>query len=150
MSPILTRGLGLVAGGFVVGSLVAAGSPEVTRPRLERSLTEVYTNLYLQQAEILGHPGVTAATLAPETTCDRGGPKVPDVGPGADWICHVLFTDADGTRQDGKFELTAKSNACYVATGPSRINGPVVITDTHGKDVLNPVFEFDACFDPTS
>lgn len=131
-----------------IGSLIAAGHPDVTRARLEQSLTPVYTNLYLQQAKILGHPDFTADTLAPSTVCDRGGPKVPDTGPGADWICHVMFTDQAGTRQDGKFELTAKSNGCYVATGPSRINGPVMITDTTGRDVLNPVFEFDACFDP--
>ncbi len=131
-----------------VAGLIAAGSPDVTRPRLERSLTDVYTNLYLQQAEILGRTTVTAASLAPQTTCDRGGPKVADSGTGTDWICHILFTDADGKPQDGKFELAAKSNACYVATGPSKINGPIMITDTRGRDVLNPVFEFDACYDP--
>ena len=128
--------------------LIAAGHPDVTRARLETSLTPVYTNLYLQQAQILGHPEFTAATLAPSTVCDRGGPKVTDLGPGADWICHIMFTDQAGKKQDGKFELNAKSNGCYVATGPSRINGPVIITDTRGRDVLNPVFEFDACYDP--
>lgn len=132
-----------------VAALVGAGSPDVTRPRLERSLTDTYTHLYLQQAEILGHTAVTATSLAPHTTCDRGGPKVADSGPGSDWICHVLFIDGESQRQDGKFELAAKSNGCYVATGPSRINGPIMITDTHGRDVLNPVFEFDACYDPT-
>jgi hypothetical protein len=150
MNSLITRSLTLVAGGAVVVGLIAAGHPEVTKARLTTSLTQVYTNLYLQQAQILGHPQVTAASLAPKTTCDRGGPKVKDVGPGADWICHILFTDADGKRQDGKFELNAKSNGCYVATGPSRINGPVIITDTHGRDVNNPVFEFDACYDPAS
>jgi hypothetical protein len=141
-----TAGIGVA----VVAGLVAAGHPDVTRTRLERSLTPVYTNLYLQQAKILGHRDVTAKSLDAKATCDRGGPKVADTGAGSDWICHILFTDADGKAQDGKFELAAKSNGCYVATGPSRINGPVIITDTKGRDVLNPVFEFDACYDPSS
>ena len=148
MNPLITR-IGTVAlGAAAVIALIAAGHPDVTRSRLEASLTPVYTNLYLQQAKILGHLGFTAATLAPSTVCDRGGAKVADVGPGADWICHIMFTDQLGARQDGKFELNAKSNGCYVATGPSRINGPVIITDATGRDVLNPVFEFDACYDP--
>jgi hypothetical protein len=148
MNPLLIRTFTVVAGAAAVTGLIAAGHPEVTKARLTASLTEVYTNLYLQQAQILGHPNVTRASLSPSTVCDRGGPKVKDVGPGADWICHIMFTDVGGLRQDGKFELNAKSNGCYVATGPSRINGPVIITDTHGKDVLNPVFEFDSCYDP--
>ena len=148
MNPFIVRTITVLAlGGAAVG-LVAAGQPEVTRDRLTRSLTSVYTNLYLQQAEILGRTTVTAASLAPVTTCDRGGPTVKDAGPGSDWICHILFTDPDGVRQDGKFELIAKSNGCYVPTGPSRINGPIMISDATGQRVLNPVFEFDACFNP--
>lgn len=150
MNQLLTRGLTLIAGGAAIAGLIAAGQPEVTKTRLTTSLTQVYTNLYLQQAAILGHTNVTRATLDPSTVCDRGGPKVKDIGRGADWIRHIMFTDTDGKRQDGKFELNAKSNGCYVATGPSRINGPVIITNTHGQDALNPVFEFDACYDPAS
>jgi hypothetical protein len=148
MGLLVARAATAVLGAAVVTGLVAAGHPDVTRARLEQSLTPTYTNLYMQQAHILGHRNVTARTLEAKTTCDRGGPKVADTGAGSDWICHVLFTDADGTRQDGKFELAAKSNGCYVATGPSKINGPVIISDTKGRDVLNPVFEFDACYDP--
>lgn len=148
MHPLIARNATAALAVVAVTGLIAAGHPDVTRARLEQSLTPMYVNLYLQQAKILGHPGVTAATLAPSTVCDRGGPKVADTGPGADWICHIMFTDQAGKRQDGKFELNAKSNGCYVATGPSRINGPVIITDRKGRDVLNPVFEFDACYDP--
>ena len=148
MHPIIARIATAALAVVAVTGLIAAGDPDVTRARVEQSLTPMYVNLYLQQAKILGHPDVTAATLAPSTVCDRGGPKVADTGPGADWICHIMFTDQAGKRQDGKFELNAKSNGCYVATGPSRINGPVIITDRKGRDVLNPVFEFYACYDP--
>ena len=103
----------------------------------------------MQRAGILGLPGVTPATVAPAASCDRGGPKVADVGPGADWICMVTFTDADGVKQTGKFEVQARANSTYVAGGPTKLLGPAVITDAlTAKDVPNPPFEFDGAFDP--
>lgn len=148
MNPLLLRTVtALALSGTAVG-LVAAGQSEITGDRLTRSLTSVYTNLYLQQAQILGRTTVTATSMAALTTCDRGGPAVQDEGPGSDWVCHVLFTDPDGVRQDGSFEITVRSNGCYAATGPARLNGPLMISDATGQLVLNPVFEFDACFNP--
>jgi hypothetical protein len=37
-----------------------------------------------------------------------------------------------------------------VAGGPSKIIGRATITETHGKDTPNPVFEFDGAIDPSS
>ncbi|GAA3290792.1 hypothetical protein GCM10020218_062250 [Dactylosporangium vinaceum] len=36
------------------------------------------------------------------------------------------------------------------AGGPSKLVGLATITDTHGNDVTNPVFELDGAFDPDS
>lgn len=36
----------------------------------------------------------------------------------------------------------------YGVLRPSRLNGPVMPTSATGQDVLNPVFAFDACYDP--
>lgn len=72
--------------------LIAASNQDVTRPRLEKSLAQSFANLYLQEGVILGTP-TTAARINARPTCDRGGPTVKDVGPGADWICMMNFTD---------------------------------------------------------
>ena len=40
------------------------------------------------------------------------------------------------------------SNDCYTAGGPTKLTGFLTLTDTRGKEVTNPVFEFDGCFDP--
>ena len=82
--------------------------------------------------------------------CDKGGPNVPDHGPGADWICVMSWhdTNVDETLMPGKFEINAHSNDCYTAGGPSKLVGLLTITDKNGKDVPNPAFEFDGCFDP--
>jgi hypothetical protein len=130
--------------------LSACGSPDVTKARLERSLAPTFANLYVQRAALLGESGVTVESIAAKASCDRGGPKVADVGPGADWICLVTFNDDKGQTQTGKFELQVKANSTYVAGGPSKLVGPVMITNIAGQDVPNPAFEFDGAFDPNS
>jgi hypothetical protein len=141
----------IVFAAAAVASLAGCGHQDVTKARLEKSLAPTFANLYVQRAAILGETGVTTTAVAPTAACDRGGPKVADVGPGADWICMVTFVDDHGKRQTGKFELQAKANSTYVAGGPSKLIGTVMITDAHtGRDVPNPVFEFDGAFDPDS
>jgi hypothetical protein len=128
------------------------GGSTVTRARLERNLPVVFSNLYVQQAAILGHKGITTHSLHAKAQCDKGGPKAPDTGPGSDWICLMTWHDPNVSMADGpgKFELNVHSNDCYTAGGPSKLVGLITITDTHGNDVDNPVFEFDSCFDPNS
>jgi hypothetical protein len=130
--------------------LAGCGGSDVTRARLERNLPEAFSNLYVQQAQLLGHKGITVQSLHAQAQCDKGGKKVADRGPGADWICLMRWTDPNVPLPDGsgKFEVSAHSNDCYTAGGPSKLVGLQTITDTRGNDVPNPVFEFDACFDP--
>jgi hypothetical protein len=145
--PRLASAAALVAA--VIG-LTACGSSAITRPRLERSLPASFAHQYVRQAKILGHSRITVASLHARAQCDKGGPKVADTGPGADWICFMSWTDPNVPIPDGsaKFELNARSNGCYTATGPTKLVGLRTITDTHGTFVDNPAFEFDTCFDP--
>jgi hypothetical protein len=132
----------------VVAGLSACGSADVTKARVEASLTPTFTNLYLQQQQLLGHPQVTAASMVPSNSCDRGGPKVADTGPGRDWICMITWKDDTGKQQVGKFELQIHANDCWTASGPASLLGSFTITDTSGRDVPNPVSAFDGCFNP--
>jgi hypothetical protein len=135
-----------------LAALASGGQSDVTKARLERSLPAAFSNIYVQQAKLLGHKGITAQSLHAKASCDKGGPHVADHGPGADWICLMAWTDPNVPLPDGnaKFELNAHSNDCYTAGGPSKYVGQLTITDVHGNDVTNPAFEFDACFDPSS
>jgi hypothetical protein len=144
--------IGLLAAAAVTLGLAGCGGSDVTRARLERNLPQTFSNLYVQQAKLLGHKGITVQSLHARAQCDKGGPDVPDRGPGADWICQMTWKDPTipaGTLP-GKFEVTAHSNDCYTAGGPSKIVGQWTITDRRGRTVDNPVFEFDSCFDPHS
>jgi hypothetical protein len=137
-----------------VGGAVLAGTgggSSVTRARLERSLPTEFANLYADQARLLGHRGVTPASLQPTAMCDKGGAVEADVGPGSNWNCLVSWTDPNNPMPPegyGKFELDVHSNGCYTAGGPSKLVGFATITDRRGQEVPNPVYEFDGCFDP--
>jgi hypothetical protein len=145
---LLTRSLVVGVAIAAAATLTAFGSNDVTRSRIERSLAPTFANLYVQRSAILGETGVTVAGVAASASCDRGGPKVPDVGPGADWICMVTFHDDKNQVQNGKFELQVKADCTYVAGGPSKLVGLATLTNQAGKDVPNPAFEFDGGFDP--
>jgi hypothetical protein len=149
---IITLVLALVAIGAAaaVSSAIGGGS-SITRARLERSLPTAFANQYMQQAALLGHTGITPASLNAQAMCEKGGPDMPDVGPGSDWICLVGWTDPNLPMPPegyGKFELTVHSNDCYTAGGPSKLVGFQTINDRSGRTVNNPVYEFDGCFDP--
>jgi hypothetical protein len=137
-----------------VGGAVLAGTgggSSVTRARLERSLPTEFSRLYADQARLLGHRGVTPASLHATAYCDKGGAVEPDVGPGSNWNCLVSWTDPNNPMPPegyGKFEVDVHSNGCYTAGGPSKLVGFQTLTDARGREVTNPVYEFDGCFDP--
>lgn len=144
MRPIITRTLAALAVGAGIATTIAAGHPEITKAGLETALAPTFANLYVQQAAILGIPGISTDAIGATTTCDKGGPKVADTGAGPNWICLMGFTDNHGKHQaDAKFEVTVHTDATYVAGGPSKITGLATITDKYGHDVPNPIFAFD-------
>jgi len=109
--------------------------------------------VYANQARLLGRKGVTPGSLHAKAMCDKHGPDVADVGPGGDWICLMSWQDPNVPMPSegyGKFELNVHSNDCYTAGGPSKLTGFLTITDKHGREVTNPAFEFDGCFDPAT
>ena len=144
----------LLAVAALGGVAVAASSgSSVTRPRLERSLPVVFSHVYAEQARLLGRDGVTPSSLDARAMCDKHGPDVADVGPGGDWICLMSWTDPNVPMPSegyGKFELNVHSNDCYTAIGQTKLTGFLTLTDTRGRQVTNPAFEFDGCFDPAS
>jgi hypothetical protein len=155
MSTIFNRRTALpvavvVAAGAALAGLSSTSSSDVTKARLERSLPATFANRYVAQAKLLGHRGITVRSLRAKASCDKGGPTVADHGPGSDWICLMAWSDPNVPLPDGsaKFELNVHGNDCYTAGGPSKFVGALTITDARGRDVTNPVFEFDGCFDP--
>jgi hypothetical protein len=142
-----TGAAAVTLGGLLAGT-AGCGSPDITKARLQQALVPTFENLYVQQAGILGITGMTVAGIGASADCDKGGPKIPDVGAGPNWICMMIWRDNQGQPQTGKFEVTVRTDGTYVAGGPPKITGLATITDTHGHDVPNPVFEFDGVINP--
>lgn len=83
--------------------------------------------------------------------CDKHDPHVADVGPGGDGVCLMSWQDPQVPMPPegyGKFDLNVHSNACFTASGPTKLTGYLEMTDAQGDTATNPVFEFDGCFDP--
>ena len=143
----------LVVAALAATAVAGGGGSTVTQARLERSLPTVFSHLYVQQARLLGRTDVTAGSLHAKAMCDKHGPDVADVGPGGDWICLMSWTDPNVPMPSegyGKFELNVHSNDCFTAGGPTKLTGYLTLTDAGGREVTNPLFEFDGCFDPAS
>src|SRR3954471_9560697 len=98
----MTKLVVLAAAAVAALTLSACGAgSDVTKARLERNLPQTFANLYVQQAKILGHEDITVQSLQARTSCDKGGPKVADQGPGADWICLMSWKDPNVQLPDG-------------------------------------------------
>lgn len=137
-----------ISGAVLAGT---GGGSSVTKPRLERAIAADFANQYATQAKLLGHRGVTPASLQARAMCDKGGAVEDDIGPGSNWNCLMSWTDPNVPMPPegyGKFEVSVHSNGCFTAGGPSKLVGFQTLTDTRGQQVTNPAFEFDGCFDP--
>jgi hypothetical protein len=138
----------LAAFGLAAVAMATGSGSSVTQARLERSLPVVFSNIYAQEARLVGHRGVTPASLHAKAMCDNGAGNV---GPGATWVCLMSWQDPSTPMPStgyGKFELNVHSNDCYTVGSPSSLIGYQTLTDAAGRTVNNPAFEFDGCFDP--
>ena len=131
----------------------SAGAARSPAPASSARCPPTFSHLYVQQAAMLGRDGLTPGSLHAKAMCDKHGPDVADVGPGADWVCLMSWDDPQVPMPPegyGKFEVNVHSNDCYTVGSPSKLTGYLTLTDAKGREVTNPVFEFDGCFDPGS
>lgn len=141
---------GLVALTVVVliGATPATGSG-IERAKVQDSLATAYAHLYRMQTRELHRPGVTEARLRATASCDKGGPRVPDHGPGNDWRC-VVSWHLPGTTAVGQaiYQLDVTADGRYVADGdgPKEVNGYFQVRTPTG-DAPNPLWQFDGNVD---
>jgi ABC-2 type transport system permease protein len=134
--------------GAVAGTTSAEGTG-IERAKVENSLATVYAHLYRLQTRELHRPDVTEARLAAAASCDKGGPRVADHGPGNDWRCVVTW-HLPGTNAVGNaiYQLDVTADGRYVADGdgPKEVNGYFQVRTPYG-DAPNPLWQFDGNLD---
>ncbi len=129
----------------VVAAATGATGSGIERPKLEAALATSFSHLYVLQTGELHRPAVTEEQLHATATCDKGGDRVEDVGPGADWRCVVTWTlpgaSATGT---AIYQLDVAADGRFVADGdgPKEVNGYFSIRTPTG-DAPNPLWQFD-------
>ncbi|HEX6471491.1 MAG TPA: ABC transporter permease [Streptosporangiaceae bacterium] len=133
----------------VVAAATPAGGSGIERVKLQDSLATAYAHLYRLQSRELNRPDVTEARLRATATCDKGGDRVVDEGPGNDWRCvvswHLPGVAAVGT---AIYQLDVTAGGRYVADGdgPKEVNGYFQVRTPTG-DAPNPLWRLDGNVD---
>jgi ABC-2 type transport system permease protein len=132
----------------VIAATPAKGSG-IEQTKVQNSLATVYAHLYRMQTQELHRPAVTEAQLRTTASCDKGGDRVADEGPGNDWRCVVSF-HLPGTAAVGTaiYQLDVTADGRYVADGdgPKEVNGYFPVRTSTG-DAPNPLWQFDGNVD---
>jgi ABC-2 type transport system permease protein len=148
----MRRLLSVVAAVALAGSLGGCGSSALTAQRLQRSISATFANLYVLQQQRQGHPAPSPRRLATRATCQKGTPDTTQAGPGADWLCTVTFLVA-GPRTPVRalYNVDLRTDGCFFADGdgPVTLNGRRTITGAGYRQVFNPLWRIEACFDVT-
>ena len=139
----------LVVTAVAVAALTPVHGTGVEQEKVERSLATAYSHLYVVQTRELNRPAVTEAQLATTASCDKGGDRVDDVGPGNDWRCVVTW-HLPGTTATGSaiYQLDVTADGRYVADGdgPKEVNGFFQVRTPTG-DAPNPLWQLDGNVD---
>ncbi len=129
----------------VVAMATDATGSGIERPKLESAVATSFSHLYVLQTERLNRPAVTEEQLHTTVRCDKGGERVEDMGPGADWRCLVTWTLPGATSKGNAiYQLDVSADGRYVADGdgPKEVNGFFQVRTPTG-DEPNPLWQFD-------
>jgi ABC-2 type transport system permease protein len=133
----------------VVAAASGATGSGIERSKLEAALATSFSHLYVLQTEELHRPAVTEQQLHAAAQCDKGGDRVEDTGPGADWRCVVTWTLPGATATGTAiYQLDVAPDGRYVADGdgPKQVNGNFWVHTARG-DAPNPLWQFDGFVD---
>lgn len=134
---------------LVISATTPASGSGIDRPKLEASLATSFAHLYRLQTAELNRPAVTEAQLSTSASCDKGGARVADEGPGRGWRCVVSWR-LPGATAVGQaiFQLEVTADGRYVADGdgPKEVNGSFMVRTPTG-DAPNPLWQFDGTID---
>lgn len=137
------------AAGLLLSLTACGGSGGITRARIEGTVAPTFSNLFVV-AEAQHGRRVTAGALRTKVVCIRGDASTADRGPGDDWSCNLAWIqNSAGVPGAATYALHVKPDGCFSADGdgPVDLNGSPTLTRADGASVVNPLWQFDGCFD---
>lgn len=150
----------LLAALAVLAVLTGGCTADVTGPRVQHAFGVAFRRLYLQQLRLLGRkrpapllhqvPGTRKLRVAgfyTQARCHKGARHSPQTGAGDDWTCVEFFQRSSGAVAEADYEVSVRTDGCLVASGPAQVVGSPMITAVNGRQVVNPLSTFYACFD---
>ena len=167
------RLLALTALGLAGIAVLSGCSPtDVTAGRLEGSIAQTFSHLYVLQQVEKGNPRPDLRSLDTSASCQKGTPSTAQNGAGNDWVCDVTYlVAAPSTTATATYNVNVQTNGCYAADddGPpltavlqgnptsaqiaafvsASLNSSRTITGAHNQQVYNPLWLIDGCFDVT-
>lgn len=144
-------GAAAAAAGLVT-ALTGCGPNPVTPPPLERSMARTFSNLYVLQQVEQGDPRPSVPALHTTASCQKGTPATTQQGAGNDWVCLVTYlVDGPGTPVTATYNVDVQTDGCYAADGdgPVSLNGSRTNTGPGYRQLPNPLWLIDGCFDVT-
>jgi len=135
--------------GLFAGTLTGCSASAVTAERVQSAVGATFANLYVHQQDLLGHSGLSTEWVSDRASCLRRGADPPDRGPGDDWECQLGWRAGDGSPQQATYEVQVRTNGCFTATGSQPVAGKQVLRTSRGRLRINPIYQFDGCFDPS-
>jgi hypothetical protein len=139
------------AGALLLTLSGCGSSTGITPGPLQASISRAFANLYVLQQVRQGNPRPSAASLHPRASCQKGSQADTQEGAG-NWLCAITYLVAGpGYPVVAKYNVSVQTDGCYAADGdgPATVNGSPTITGPHFRQVVNPLWLIDGCFDTT-
>jgi hypothetical protein len=143
-------------------ALSGCGSTGISAGPLQESLGQTFGRLYILQQVELGNRKPVMSDLDSVATCTKGTPLSAQSGAGNDWVCDIsYYVSGLSTSVDAVYNLNVQTDGCYAADsdGPGSVSTPVgqqeigietrMMTAANRKQVPNPIWLIDGCFDVT-
>ena len=131
----------------VLGAISDLGPTSITSGKLEKSISQTFSNLTVLQQQDLGRHVPAGARLDVAALCRRQGVLQTQRGPGPDWFCAIYIPRLPHDPTEVSYEVDVKPNGCYIASGPPGFIGPLMIRRPNRPPVVNPLFRFEGCFE---
>jgi ABC-2 type transport system permease protein len=144
----------LAAAAIAVAALSLSGcgsSTGITPGPLQASISRAFASLYVLQQADQGNPRPRAASLHSRASCQKGTQADVQEGSG-NWLCAITYLVAGpGYPVVARYNVSVQTDGCYAADGdgPASVNGSPTITGRHSRQVVNPLWLIDGCFDTT-